>query len=212
MSDWTNISALATGWGTLVLAVATFGSVRSANRTARAAEQAHLTNLRPVLLASRMQDPPEKVGFLDSHWTRVPGGHATVEATDDAVYLAIALRNVGNGLAVLHGWAFMPGRHVSDAPMEDPSGFRRLNRDLYVPAGDLGFWQGAFRDPAEPGFADAARAVAERTMITIDLLYGDHEGGQRVVSRFTLTPTDEGPWLATVARHWNLDRAEPRER
>ncbi len=36
--DWTTISSLATAGGTRVLGLATFASVRSANRAARAAE------------------------------------------------------------------------------------------------------------------------------------------------------------------------------
>ena len=47
MTDWVTISALATATGTLVLAVATFASVRSANRAARVAEQAFLMGQRP---------------------------------------------------------------------------------------------------------------------------------------------------------------------
>ena len=39
MADWVTISSLATAGGTLVLAVATFSSVRSANRSARVAER-----------------------------------------------------------------------------------------------------------------------------------------------------------------------------
>jgi hypothetical protein len=42
------ISALATATGTLVLAVATFASVRSANRAARVAEQAFLIGQRAI--------------------------------------------------------------------------------------------------------------------------------------------------------------------
>jgi hypothetical protein len=44
----------------------------------------------------------------------------------------------------------------------------------------------------------------------VEVLYGDYEGGQRVVSRFTLLPQDDGSWLATVSRHWNVDRSAPR--
>lgn len=40
MVDWTTVSSLATGVGTLVLAIATFASVRSANRSARVAQEA----------------------------------------------------------------------------------------------------------------------------------------------------------------------------
>jgi len=39
-TDWVTISSLATAGGTLVLALATFASVRSANRSARVAEMA----------------------------------------------------------------------------------------------------------------------------------------------------------------------------
>lgn len=46
--------------------------------------------------------------------------------------------------------------------------------------------------------------------MTIDLMYGDHEGGQHMVSRFALRPLDDGGWLAAVGQHWNLDRADPR--
>jgi hypothetical protein len=42
LADWVTISSLATAGGTLVLAVATFSSVRSANRSARVAERSLL--------------------------------------------------------------------------------------------------------------------------------------------------------------------------
>ena len=37
-ADWTTVAALATALGTLVLAIATFASVRSSNRSIRLAE------------------------------------------------------------------------------------------------------------------------------------------------------------------------------
>ena len=49
----------------------------------------------------------------------------------------------------------------------------------------------------------------------VDILYGDFEGGQRMISRFVLSPheTDGGVrWYAAVGRHWNVDRPQPRER
>lgn len=40
------------------------------------------------------------------------------------------------------------------------------------------------------------------------------EGGQCTISRFSLFPREDSEgrraWLAAVARHWNLDRADPR--
>ncbi|TMC48508.1 MAG: hypothetical protein E6J20_18830, partial [Chloroflexi bacterium] len=87
MIDWTIASSLATAAGTLVLAVATFASVRSANRAARASEQALLAGLRPVLMPSRLQDPTQKVGFADNHWVHAPGGGAVADVSDQAIYL-----------------------------------------------------------------------------------------------------------------------------
>jgi hypothetical protein len=209
VADWVTISALATAGGTLVLAAATFASVRSASRSAQVTERALLAGIRPVLVPSRLQDPPEKIGFVDDHWLKVEGGRAAAEATDDAVYFAIALRNVGNGLAVLDRWDFYADRVIGDSPHRPPEAFHRLTRDLYVPAGDLGFWQGAFRDRDDPGFAAATTAITGRQAMTIDLLYGDHEGGQRTITRFVLLPRND-EWLASVSRHWNLDRSDPR--
>ena len=208
-ADWVTISALATAAGTLVLAAATFASVRSANRAARVAERSLLAGLRPVLMPSRLDDPPQKVGFADDKYLLTKGGHGAAEATDDVVYLAMSIRNAGAGIAVLHGWYLHPERRTRDERPPPLETFNRLTRDIYVPAADLGFWQGVFRDPAAPGFADAAEAVREHRAMTVDVLYGDHEGGQRTVTRFGFMPRDDG-WLLAGARHWNVDRDDPR--
>ena len=218
MADWVTISALASAGGTLVLAGVTVASVRSANRAARVAEQSLLAGQRPLLVPSRTEDPALKVGFQDDVWFSVPGGQGIASTTDDADYFAIAIRNVGTGIAVLHGWRLDPelqlvrGAHTTPPPLED---FTTLTRDLYVAPGDVGFWQGSFRDPNSDGYRAARRAIEARQRIGVDILYGDFEGGQRVISRFMLSPhevEDGVRWYATVGRHWNVDRPDPRER
>jgi hypothetical protein len=102
VADWTTISALATAGGTLVLAGATFASVRSGSRAARTAERTLLAGLRPLLVPSRLDDAPQNV------------------------------------------------------------------------------------------------------------LYGDLEGGQRIVTRFALLPRQDGAWATSVGRYWNIDGADPR--
>ncbi|MGA8372739.1 MAG: hypothetical protein WB765_21605, partial [Acidimicrobiales bacterium] len=93
----------------------------------------------------------------------------------------------------------------------DPDSFRRQTRDLYIPNGDQGFWQGAMRDSADEMRPAVLEAAKNRSAMTIDLLYGDYEGGQRTISRFGLVPKENGTqWIANVSRHWNLDRADPR--
>jgi hypothetical protein len=197
-SAWSTIASLATALGTLVLAVATFSAVRSSNLMAKVAREQFLVQLRPVLTTSRREDPTLKVNFGDAKWVHIPGGGAvgevspgegTLGSQTPVVYLAIALRNAGNGIAVLHGWRFFPDPHrdAQHAPLEE---FQRQSRDLYVPVGDVGFWQGAFRDTAHAGYEGARKVIEAREPWAVELLYGDHEGGQRVVSRFTVLPVN----------------------
>jgi hypothetical protein len=154
------------------------------------------------------------VYFGDSWHVLLSGGTgvAQVGVDDDncgVVYLAASLRNAGNGIGVLHGWRFYP-EDYRGTEHADPDTFTRQTRDLYLPPGDIGFWQGAFRDPADPAHDAAAKAIANRDPLTVDLLYGDYEGGQRVISRFLLRPGREDTWLLSVIRHWNVDRPDPR--
>lgn len=215
-TNWVTISSLATAGGTLVLAVATFSSVRSANRTARAAERSLQIALRPLLLQSRRDDPGQKIMYGDEQWFKLPGGSAIGEIRGDdgheAVYLAISLHNAGNGLGIIHGWRFYPARMTGQRTHPDPGTFRMQTRDLYIPVSDTGFWQAAFRDADDPEYGAALDAIKGRVPVTIDLLYGDHEGGQRVISRFSLTPRndEENSWLPSAVRHWNVDGADTR--
>jgi hypothetical protein len=209
MVDWPTVASLATATGTLVLAAATFASVRSANRAARAAERSLLAGLRPLLVATRLDEPPQKVGWQDRHYARLPGGRAVVEDVDGVIYLAASVRNAGNGIAVLDAWHACPGsqRGVEDhAPLDE---FRRLTRDLFIPAGDPGFWQAAVRNGDDPWGDMLRRGLAEGEGFTVEILYGDHQGGQRTIVRFALAPITDG-FLCAPSRYWSLDMPDPR--
>ena len=213
-ADWATIATFATAIGTLVLAVATFAAVRSANRSARIAEASYLVNLRPVLVTSRLQDPVQKMRWVDDRWTAVEGAQSSVELVDGRIYLALSLRNVGSGLAVIFGWSVITGLAGPDIAHTDPDRFRMQTRDLYTAPGDIGFWQGAIREPDDPDYPGLSRAIRDCAPFTIELLYGDHEGGQRTISRFGLTPNRKPDgatrWFPSVSRHWYLDRPDPR--
>ena len=211
MSDaWQTASALATAAGTLVLAVATFSAVRSSNRSARIAEEALLAGMRPVLAQSLAGDPPHKLLWNDRHSARVEGGRAVFEAADDVIYLAISLRNLGNGIALLHGWDPMADWAERNREPAEPEQFRRQGLDLYVPAGGTGYWEGAVRDADDPQREGLLRALKDREPIRMDLLYGDQMGGQRTISRFSVMPAGDDGWFCQVSRHWHLDQPDPR--
>ncbi len=219
MADWSTIASLATAGGTLVLAVATFSSVRSGQRSARIAERSTaiaerglLLSLRPVLAPARVTDPPEVVRFGEGRMVRVEGGMAAIERDGDSYYFVIPLRNVGSGLAVLQAWRFVARRPEIDTPHAEPAEHRPQTRDLYVPAGDTGFWQGAIREPDDPFREGLREAFQNGEVMTVDLLYGDHEGGQLTISRFILTREQDGQWRPGVVRHWALEGVDPRAR
>lgn len=191
-----------------MLAVATFSATRSANRSARIAERMMLAGLRPLLLTTRPGDQVEKVGWVDQHLSKVPGGQAVIEQEGDVVYMAASLRNVGSGLAILHGWHLYCDVDVN-LPPTPADDFRRLTRDLYIAPGDSGFWQGAIRELDDPDRPLVLGAIANRTRITVDVLYGDNEGLQRTITRLAFVPREDF-WMCTAARHWNVDRADPR--
>ena len=216
MTDW---AAWGTAVGTLALAGTTLVAVRSANRSARIAERALLVGLRPMLTPSRPEDPGEQVQFADGRVFGVAAGRAMVREENAVVYLAIALRNVGAGMAVLNGYHLEaqsaeavaqdplgPARHRRGDSAPDPSRFSEQQRDLYVPSGNLGFWQAALRDPSDERYARVREAIATGGRITVDLLYADHEGGQQTITRFVLLPDRDDRWRCDVTRHWSLER------
>jgi hypothetical protein len=208
VADWQTISALATAGGTLVLAVATFGAIRSANRSARVAEQAMLMGMRPLLVQSLFSDPPQKALWNDRHAAHVEGGRAVVQHVDDVIYLAIGVRNMGAGIALMHGWCIWPEFSRQDPVAPDE--FRRLAMDLYVAPNGAGHWESALRDPDEPVFAEMAKSIAAREPFAVDVLYGDQDGGQRTISRFIVLPAGDDAWYTQAPRHWNIDRPAPR--
>ena len=208
--NWQTVSSLATAAGTLVLAVATFSAVRSSNRSARVAEETLLAGMRPLLVPSLRDDPTHKAMWSDMHFAAVEGGRAVVEEADGIVYLAMGLRNVGSGIALLHGWKPEPEVVFENQRRPDLSEFRRLQIDPYVPGGGSGYWESAIRDEDDAVRSGFLQAIADRQPVRIDLLYGDQQGGQRTISRFTVVPATDGGWYCLGGRHWNVDRPDPR--
>jgi len=211
MVDWATISSMATAGGTLVLAVATFSSTRSSNTNARVSERALLAAQRPVLIPSHEDDPIEQIRFLDDVVLRLPGHSGIAKLKDENLYLAMAVRNGGAGLAVIHSWHVETDFERREERPSDIDSFRRQTRDLYVPANSSGFWQGAIRDHDDSDYAALRGAVEQGERVIVDLIYGDYEGGQRTIARFTIpSRKDEDGARADVVRYWNLDGHDPR--
>ncbi len=205
MTDWATISSLATAGGTLVLAAATFGSVRSANRSTKLSELALQEQLRPMLVHSHLDDPVQQIRFGDDHRVKTGGGRGTIEEGEGNIYLTLSLRNVGSGIAVLQAWR--PSPEEGDTHVRpEPATFRAQQRDFYIPPGGVGLWQGALRDPDEEVYSPMAAVCREQRPFRLDLLYSDNVGAQRTISRFLVSPWGDGIWTGEVVRNWHLDR------
>ena len=213
MADLVIISSLATAGGTLVLAVATFSSVRSANRAARVAEQSLMVGTKPILVPSRETDPSERVMFGDEHRITIEGHGGVLEVAGGRIYLGMGLRNEGEGLAVIHGWRAAPWDQDARHVRPDVDDFRAQSRDMYIPAHTGGFWQAAIRDREDPSYPALRSAAESGRRIMVDLLYGDHQGAQRAIARFGVTVNEEGTArTANAIRYWNVDGDDPRLR
>lgn len=216
MSAWVTLADVGTAVGTLVLAGATFVSVRASAHSTRIAERALLAGQRPVLAPAGPDDPAESVQFADGRVFPVGNGQALAVQDAGAVYLAIPLCNVGVGLAVLRGYHLQgePATHVA----QDPRGparhlrgdlppqaraFSAQQRDLLISTRRAGFWQAALRDPKTRLHEEVTRAIGTRGRVTVDVLYGDHEGRQPSITRFVLLP-EAGSWRCDATRYWSL--------
>jgi hypothetical protein len=217
MTAWATLADVGTAAGTLVLAAATFVAVRAATRSTRIAERALLAGQRPVLAPGGRDDEAQSVQFADGQVFRAGGGHALVHKDNDngVIDLAIPLCNVGTGLAMLRGYR-LQGEPASDIT-QDPHGvaghlrgdlvplpttFAPQQRDLLISASRVGFWQAALRDAAAPLHNEVSLAIDTEGRLTVDVLYGDHEGGQPSITRFVLLP-EAGSWRCDATRYWS---------
>ena len=215
----TDLAEWGTTVGTLVLAGATFVSIRSSNRSARIAERALLAGQRPLLVVARREDPAQEVQFADGRVLECSSTQALFLCENDVIYLATPLRNAGSGLAQLQGYRLDPeqadrvqtdplgpARHRRGGKAPDLASLIPQQRDLYIGSGETGFWQAALRDPSSPSFKAVQQALDSRGRLTVDLLYGDLEEGQRTITRFVLLPNADGSWRCDVAHHWRTSR------
>lgn len=216
MPPWMAIADIGTAAGTLVLAAATFVAVRASVRSTRIAERTLLVGQRPVLAPTGPDDPSGSIQFADGRVFPVSGGQALVHNEPGVIYLAIPLRNEGAGLALLHGYRLEgergsnvaddprgAARHLRGDPPPQAQAFSLQQRDVLISTRRSGFWQAALRDPKALLHKQMKLAIETQGRITVDVLYGDHEGGQPTVTRFVLLPEADA-WRCDTAHHWNL--------
>jgi hypothetical protein len=216
MTAWATLADIGTAAGTLVLAGATFIAVRASARSTRIAERALLAAQRPVLVPAGLDDPAENVQFADGRMFPVGNGRPLVARDAGVVYLAIPLRNVGAGLAVLRGYQIVgeagsqvahdprgPARHLRGDPPPQPRAFSPQQRDLLISTRRAGFWQAALRDSKTRLYQEVTQAIGTRGRVTVDVLYGDQEGSQPSVTRFVLLPEADS-WRCDATRYWSL--------
>ena len=210
MADASTIASLATAGGTLVLADRdvlrdAFGEPLHAHRGTRTRPQS-----AAAAHPAHEWEPAERITFRDEI-VELRAGYAAVEQRSNGLYFAAQLRNVGAGIGVLTSWKVKGETNMDISLSEyveppDPTHFVLQQRSLYVPAGDVGYWQGAIRDgDTDRGDADAIRRTIEvRGVLTLFLRYADQDGGHDTITRYSIMPDDNGDWLIGIGRHWSL--------
>ena len=193
---------IGTAAGTLGLAIATFASRCAPATVGPTGRTSSQIGIRPVLATSRLEDAPIKIMYGDQHWVKIEGG--------------APLRGHRPGHLLGHGLAqCRPASPSSTAGASTPS-FRPLLIGPTTLTGSSPRLGTCTSRPTTPGSGrercgtrttpiEAARQDRSRPAGTLDLLYGDHEGGQRAISRFSLVARADNQWLASVVRHWNLE-------
>jgi hypothetical protein len=154
----------------------------------------------------------------DGRVFEVAAARALVLHEPGVIYLAIPLRNVGSGIALLRGYHLEPqsaaeiagdprgvARHRRGDAHPDLVMFAEQQRDLYVAAGDVGFWQAALRSPGDELYERMSEAIDGAGRVTVDLFYTDHQGGQATITRFVLLAGSDERWRCDVTHHWSID-------
>ena len=156
----TDLAEWGTTVGTLVLAGATFVSIRSSNRSARIAERALLAGQRPLLVVARREDPAQEVQFADGRVleccrlrrcfsTRMTSSiwRSHCETPEAA---SLQLQGYGLDPEQAHRVPADPlrtARHRRGGQAPDSASFIPQQRYLYIASGDTGFRQAALRGP-----------------------------------------------------------------
>ncbi len=109
---------------------------------------------------SRIDDPPQKVGLRrttsGSYAPRRPGRRRARPTTPSTSRSrsATSAPESPSSTAGTSCRRSSSARTMSPPPLED---FTTLTRDLYIAPGDVGFWQGALRDPGSDDYRKPAR-------------------------------------------------------
>lgn len=117
------------------------------------------------------------------------------------VYLAVSIRNVGSGVAVLHGWHVQAGLQTqrSHPPLEE---FTTQNLDIYVAPDGNGLWLSALRDPA-PGLITAPQCwLFSARWLRLSDMTENNAAREVCIWTYWVRPEAEEGFKALLARHW----------
>ena len=190
MADTSTIASLATAGGTLVLAVATFAST--------ALGQPRGAHVRAGAeggdASSAVQCPRRRTRRKRSDTAMITGcvlrdGLAAVQEVDGQHLLrdAAAQRRIGHRRAARLVSVAAPRRDGRSTPGDRANSARRRVTSTSRPATSAsGRRRCATR---RTSYTRRCARRSQRAMpLSVDLLYGDHEGGQRTITRFYMVP------------------------
>ena len=207
MADWVAISSLATAGGTLALAATTYAL--SGRRTAPPGRRRCRSSPGSGRCSSsrRARTRRSASNFVDgvsvTARARAPASRSSRARLPRRL---VAQRRAGHRACCTaatcspSGASWWRARAAGRVPSPHARHLHPARQDRLL----------ADRLPGRrPASGTEVLAAVERGVFSVHVLYGDYEGGQRVVSHFGVRREEDGTWPLTVVRHWQIDRDDP---
>jgi len=211
-----------TDWPTTLLAIVTFALVCATYLMAQTAKRQFGRQLLPILIPSRIRDPIRKVYFSNNTWQMLYGDQVLVDSVD-TLYVAIPLRNIGSGTAVVRGLSIPDVGPDDDAlPRRRPSlkNLIAAKTDLLLGPGDISHLsidsEAQTADRQRHALQTQVERIDRDSGVYLDILHCDHVRRQHNITRIELAQVSEkssssgttsgAEHIARAVKHWPLRR------
>jgi hypothetical protein len=163
-------------------------------------------NLLPIITPARPDGSKRVARFTPAKHVVLENADSFSQEDGERVYLAVCVRNIGSGVAVVRGVDANSTDEVKElAPDGIPAlrGLVRSERSLYLGPTEAAYLTMWATSSSSAGFDVVRRTVPAKGDLLLDLVYCDHAGRQLTVSRIELRwASDANRYVARLVKYW----------